>query len=195
MKALAALAVALTMFIGTAVAQDKLTVLVAKPDLGEFYQKTVIVVAGDIGVEIGFIINRPATLTGRKQTRLGELFPTDEPSKKLNAPVWLGGPVNTTTVWALAKDTKGAKATIPVGGTGYHMVMSVDAVDALIAEGAATTSFYAGFIIWQPEEREAEMQKGFWFKTEMTMDELQKLSKDEKGWEMLMKRLKSQTSI
>jgi hypothetical protein len=70
--------------------------LVAKPELGEFYRSTVLFVRpmGN-GRHVGFIINRPTPMT------LGKLFPEHAPSQKVTNPVLLGGPVNVDSVFAV----------------------------------------------------------------------------------------------
>ena len=68
--------------------------LVAKPELGEFYARTILFArALPNGQHVGFIINRPTQVT------LGKLFPDHAPSQKVVDPVFLGGPVYTNRVF------------------------------------------------------------------------------------------------
>src|SRR5688500_6160922 len=83
-------------------------VLVAKPELHDpLYGKAVLVVA-PFGNDqhVGFIVNRPTALT------LGKISPEHVPSQKVADPVFLGGPVDATTIFALVPqaDSPGGKS-------------------------------------------------------------------------------------
>jgi putative AlgH/UPF0301 family transcriptional regulator len=82
-------------------------VLVAKPQMTEFYRGTVLFArpVGD-GSYVGFIINRPTRVT------LAALFPGHPPSQKVKDPVFLGGPLRTQAVFAVVhrSESPGARA-------------------------------------------------------------------------------------
>src|SRR5258708_38148648 len=78
---------------------SKTMILVARPELtDELYGATVLVVkpVGG-GQHIGFIVNRPTSMT------LGELFPGDAAARKVPDPVYLGGPGGTQLGVALVE--------------------------------------------------------------------------------------------
>ena len=74
-------------------------VLVATPELRDpIYGRTVLVVK-PFGRDqhLGFIVNRPTNLT------LGKMFPDNGPSQKVVDPVFLGGPIDATALFALVE--------------------------------------------------------------------------------------------
>lgn len=143
-------------------------VLVASPNMGEFYARTVIVIAQEApnGMMAGFIINRQSPMT------LAQVFPSHEGSKKLNAPIFLGGPMNVNTVWALSSTTPAGNGAVTIQGDKYTMVMQVDMVDALIDSGDTSVRYVAGLVIWQPGEFQLEQKQSFWLETSVSVEEL-----------------------
>jgi len=49
------------------------------------------------GEHVGFIVNRPSKIT------LSQLFPEHAPSKKVLDPVYVGGPLNSESIFALVQ--------------------------------------------------------------------------------------------
>ena len=86
-----ALAAGLTFAAGARAADvnQQPVLLVAKPQLGEFYRSTVLFARpmGN-GGHLGFIVNRPTNVS------MKQIFPEHEPSQKLTEPVFLGGPLH-----------------------------------------------------------------------------------------------------
>lgn len=70
----------------------------AKRQLRDRFYGATILVARPVGNDqhIGFIVNRPSKIT------LSQLFPEHAPSKKVLDPVYVGGPVNSESIFALA---------------------------------------------------------------------------------------------
>ena len=132
--------------------------LVAKPELGEFYRSTVLFARpmGN-GRHVGFIINRPTPMT------LGKLFPEHAPSQKVSQPVLLGGPVNVESIFAVVhhEPTPGDKS-IPLAPD-MSLAFDVDTVDRIIEREGNAARFFVGLVVWQPGELEAELQRDFWF--------------------------------
>ena len=132
--------------------------LVAKPELGEFYRNTVLFVRpmGN-GRHVGFIINRPTPMT------LGKLFPEHGPSAKVTNPVLLGGPVNVDSVFAVVhKQAKPGDKSIPLTPD-MSLAFDVETVDRIIEQEGNAARFFVGLVVWQPGELEAELQRDFWF--------------------------------
>ena len=159
-------------------------ILVAKPALNadQFYGSTILIVK-PMGEDqhVGFIINKPTPLT------LGRLFPDDEPSQKVKEPVFLGGPVSTTILFALVQSHDrpdgGAMQITP----DLYAVVDRVGVDNVIAKEADHARFYAGLVVWQPGELRDEIDRGFWYV--LDADTKLVLRKSTDGmWEELLER-------
>jgi putative transcriptional regulator len=131
--------------------------LVAKPELAEFYAHSVLFVrpVGD-GRHIGLILNRPTPIT------LGKLFPEHAASAKVADPVYLGGPVATEGIFAMvhAAQSPGGRS-LPLMA-GLFLAVDGDVVDGIIETDPQHARFFAGFVVWQTGELEAEVEGGFW---------------------------------
>ena len=132
--------------------------LVANPNLGEFYGHTVLIVrpVGN-GQHIGFIVNRPTEMT------LGKLFPDHEPSSKVKDPVFLGGPANVGMIFAVVqRDGSPGGKSMPLMD---HLFVAVDeeTVDKIIEHESANARFFAGFVAWKPGELADEVRRGLWY--------------------------------
>jgi putative transcriptional regulator len=133
-------------------------ILVAKPELGEFYRASVLFVRpiGN-GQHIGFIINRPTPVT------LARLFPDHAPSRKITDPVYLGGPMHSDTIFAVVhRDGNPGGHSMPLFGDMF-LAVDVDVVDKIIEKAPAQARFIAGLVAWQPGELDSEVQRGFWY--------------------------------
>src|SRR6185503_8846125 len=84
----------------------KTMILVAKRSLHDrVYGSTVLIVRPMGERHVGFIVNKPTSLT------LGKLFPKHQPSQKVADPVYLGGPTGPEVIFALVKgDNPGARS-------------------------------------------------------------------------------------
>ena len=132
--------------------------LVAKPELGEFYRSTVLFVRpmGN-GRHVGFIINRPTPMT------LGKLFPEHGPSQKVTNPVLLGGPMNVDSVFAVVhRQALPGDKSIPLSPE-MSLAFDADTVDRIIENEGNAARFFVGLVLWQPGELEQELQRDFWF--------------------------------
>ena len=132
--------------------------LVAKPNLGEFYGHTVLIVR-PVGNDqhIGFIVNRPTEMT------LGKLFPDHEPSTKVTDPVFLGGPANVGMIFAVVeRDGSPGGKSLPLM---EHLFVAVDeeTVDKIIEHESDHARFFAGFVAWKPGELAEEVRRGLWY--------------------------------
>ena len=85
-----------------AVDLSEAVILVASDRLvGSIYEQTVILAAPlPQGGHLGFIVNRPTKIT------LGQLFPQHGPSQKVPDPVYVGGPINAESIFALVQTKK-----------------------------------------------------------------------------------------
>lgn len=162
-------------------------ILVARPALRDrLYGATILIVkpVGN-GQHMGFIVNRPTRMT------LGKMFPDHEPSQKVTEPIYLGGPVNTGTLFALVQRRgspgNGAVELMP----DLHVVVEREQVDGIIESGAQHARFYAGLVLWKPGELRAELERGFWYVLDADANLV--LRKSTVGmWEELVKRSQDQ---
>lgn len=157
--------------------------LVAQPELqSELFGSAILFVkpAPD-GGHIGFIINRPTT------AKLGDLFPEDEPSKKVADPLYLGGPEGYNRVFALVdrRDTAGQNALQMMPGV--FLVADGNAIDHVISSDPEHARFFLGMVTWEPGELDREIERGMWYVDQADA----KLILDKKTdglWETLVRR-------
>lgn len=134
-------------------------ILVAKRQLQDRLYGATILVARPIGQDqhIGFIVNRPTQVT------LGQLFPQHAASRKVPDPVFLGGPINSESIFALVQTTKNP------GGRSVKLLDNLFAVidgklvDDVIEKDAAHARFVAGLVAWRAGELHEEVNRGAWY--------------------------------
>ena len=133
--------------------------LVAKRQLTDPFYRATIIIARPIGGDqhIGFILNRPTKLT------LGQLFPEHGPSQKVADPVYVGGPSNTSVIFALVHrhDSPGGKSLRL--GPDVYMAFEGATVDRIIEKEPKDARFLAGLVTWRPGELRDEVKRGAWF--------------------------------
>jgi putative transcriptional regulator len=138
---------------------SRTVLLVAKRQLTDpFYRSTVLVVRPMGGDQhIGFILNRPTKMT------LGQLFPEHAPSQIVRDPVYVGGPSNTSVIFAIVSrhDSPGGKSLQLLPDV--FMVFEGATVDRIIEKEAKQARFIAGLVAWQPGELREEIKRGAWF--------------------------------
>jgi putative transcriptional regulator len=157
-------------------------ILVAKPALRDNLYGATILVAKPMGnnQHIGFIVNKPTRVT------LAKLFPEHVPSRKVAEPVFLGGPVNSETIFALVqrKDSPGSRS-MQISADLY-LAHERDIVDRIIETEADHARFFAGLVLWRPGELDTEIRRGFWYV--MDSDSSLVLRRSTQGlWEELVK--------
>jgi putative transcriptional regulator len=156
--------------------------LVAKPELGEFYNATVLLaVPARNGHHIGLIINRPTPMT------LSRLFPDHAPSKLVTDPVFLGGPNHVNSIFAVVhRDESPGGHSIPLLND-LFLAVDVEVVDRIIEKEPEQARFFAGIVVWDVGELDSELKRGFWFVLQPDSDLV--LRKSTQGmWEELSRR-------
>ncbi len=157
--------------------------LVAQPELhSELFGSAILFVKplAD-GSHVGFIINRPTN------AKLGDLFPEDEPSKKVVDPIYLGGPESYNRVFALVgqQDTAGKDALQMMPGV--FLVAEAKDIDKIIASDPEHARFFLGMVTWRPGQLDEEIDRGMWYVNEP--DAKLVLEKKTDGlWEELVRR-------
>jgi putative transcriptional regulator len=168
---------------GAAAGSEEASLLVAQRKLVDpLYASSVLLVRPlPHGGHVGFIINKPTTAT------LGQLFPEHEPSKKIVDPLFLGGPQDLNTVFALVERAERAKDGAVQLAPGLYLAVHATDVDRIIEKEADHARFFVGLVVWKPGELRAEMERGFWFAFEP--DAKLVLNKKTDGlWEELVRR-------
>jgi putative transcriptional regulator len=157
--------------------------LVAKPELRHPMYGETILIAWPIGEgrHLGFILNKPTTIS------LADAFPDHGPSKAVRAPLYLGGPAMVNAVFALvaSHDSPGQGATQL--SPDLYLVSAADTVDHVIEFEAERARFFAGEVVWQAGQLEAELKGGAWYVFEPEPD-LVLPQKTDRMWQKLVHR-------
>lgn len=133
-------------------------ILVAVPNLVDpQYRQTVIVVTPiEVDRHIGVIINRPT------RRSLSSLFPEHAPSRAVTEPVYFGGPMSRTAVFAVAR----GEATPQVGVVpllkNLYLALTVTLVDDIIEHHPNDARYYIGNVQWKTGELRDELRRGVW---------------------------------
>lgn len=182
MKLFLFLAVLLPALPASAAEIDSPMILVAKRQLQDRIYGASILVARPIGQNqhIGFIVNRPT------RVKLGDLFPSHAPSKRVPDPVFLGGPISSESIFALVQTDKNP------GGRSVKLLDNLFAVidgklvDDVIEKDPAHARFVAGLVAWRTGELVEEIRRGAWFV--LAADSRLVLRKPDGLWEELVRR-------
>jgi putative transcriptional regulator len=159
-RAFACLAALSAAWLGTAHAADLShpVILVASDRLaGTSYEETVVLAAPlPRGGHVGFVVNRP---TGMK---LENLFPEQAAARNVNAPVYAGGPVLPSLLFAVTRKApdEGGKAASLMPG----LVVAIDAatVDHIIETRPNDARYFVGLMTWPAGDLEDEIGHGAW---------------------------------
>lgn len=162
---------------------EQTAILVAKREMHDrMYGNTVIIVR-PLGQDrhIGFIVNKPTTVT------LGKLFPKHLPSQKVVDPVYLGGPMGPDVIFAMVKshDSPGGRSLQLTPG--LYVAFDSAVVDRIIESEPTEARFFAGMVLWQPNELSEEVKRGLWYVLDAEPQILQRKSTDGL-WEELVSR-------
>lgn len=133
-------------------------ILVAKRQLRDrFYGATILVARPvDNDEHIGFIVNRPTKIT------LSQLFPGHAPSKKVLDPVYLGGPVNSASIFALVQTRRNPGGHSVQLMKDLYAVLDGSLVDRVIQNDPGKARFVAGLVAWRSGELRDEIKRGAW---------------------------------
>jgi putative transcriptional regulator len=161
---------------------DKPMILVAKRSLHDrVYGSTVLIVRPMGERHVGFIINKPTDLT------LGKLFPKHGPSQKVVDPVYLGGPTGSEVIFALVKGASNPGGHSFMLAPGLFLAYDSRVVDQVIETQPQQARFFAGMVVWAPNELDEEVKRGLWFVLDAQPDTV--LKKPCEGlWEELVGR-------
>jgi putative transcriptional regulator len=134
--------------------------LVASRELGDpnFAQTVILLIhyRADQG-SVGLVVNR------RSEVPLSRVFHDLKEAKSRTDPVYVGGPVEVTTVLALLKASSKPEDAAGVFSDVY-LIANKDRLQATMASGADATVFhtYLGYAGWGPGQLEHEVELGAW---------------------------------
>ena len=156
--------------------------LVAKRNLRDRIYGNTILIAKPLGDErhVGFIVNKPTTMT------LGKLFPKHLPSQKVVDPVYLGGPTGPEVIFAMVKGQSPGGRSVQLT-PGLYLAFDSNVVDRIIESQPQQARFFAGMVLWQPQELAEEVRRGLWFVLDAQPEILLRKSTDGL-WEELVGR-------
>ncbi len=162
---------------------DQPVILVATPALrDQLYGASVLIVTPvGGGQHIGFIINRPTPV------KLSDMFPEHAPSKKVSEPIFLGGPESRGALFAVVqRQGRGSGGKFKLASDLY-LEVERERVDGVIEKEHQQARFFAGVVVWQRGELDAEIERDYWYVQEA--DAALVLRKSTSGmWEELVKR-------
>lgn len=156
-------------------------VLVAKPQLTDPSYRATVLLVRPIGNDqhVGVILNRPTKMT------LGQLFPEHPASQKVPDPVFVGGPMNGSVLFAIVKSKARPGGKLLQMLPEVYMAFDSDTVDRII-EGGGQARYLAGLVAWQPGELRSELSRGAWHIIEA--DPALVTRKPDGMWEELLRR-------
>ncbi|HET7364884.1 MAG TPA: YqgE/AlgH family protein [Burkholderiales bacterium] len=186
---LAALVLALCAPFAAAADLTQTVLLVAKRNLHDRLYGATVLIAKPIGSErhVGFIMNKPTDMT------LGKLFPQHGPSQKVIDPVYLGGPMGPEVIFAIVKDAKSPGGRSMRLTSGVYLAYDSAVVDHIIETQPQQARFFAGMVLWAPNELDEEVRRGLWYVLDPQPDLLLRKSTDNL-WEELVNRCERQAN-
>ena len=192
MKLLRALAASFAVFLVTgagAAAPEETVLLVAKRQLEDPIWGSTIVLAKPVGGggHIGFIVNKPTKMS------LAEVFPEHEPSKKVVDPLFLGGTVDMSQVFALVERHRGKKDGSIRIAPDLFLAYETKTVDGIIESESDHARFFLGLVVWRPGQLDDELDRGLWYVDEPEAKLVMRRKTDDM-WEELVRRLEARAN-
>jgi putative transcriptional regulator len=137
---------------------EEALLLVAHPAFRDLeYRQTVLLAApAPNGGHVGVILNRPT------RRSLGSLFPEHEPSKKVQEPVFYGGPFSRGALVALVRsDAAPGAGSVPLMRNLY-LAFRANTIDHVIETTPNEARYFVGYVGWRPGELKSEIDRGLW---------------------------------
>jgi putative transcriptional regulator len=152
-------------------------ILISEPFLFDYYFKRSVVLLAEHNTEgsFGVIINKPMALNFNEVVKDFPLF---------EAPVFLGGPVKTDSLFYLHTLGEAIDESIPVL-EGLYWGGDLDRVKEMILLGQLNESnfrFFIGYSGWMPKQLENELKRDSWLVSELTTDQVMN-TKTESLWQ------------
>jgi putative AlgH/UPF0301 family transcriptional regulator len=140
----------------TALAQDfgAPMLLVAAPGTQGAYSRTALLVVASAGGHAGFILNRA------RDVKLAAVLPGNPLSAKVVEPVRFGGPLGSKALYAMTRRDPGEGAKRLFGDV--FMTSGTATIDRIVEQMPQDARFFAGVVVWLPDELEAQIAAGEW---------------------------------
>lgn len=132
--------------------------LVASPSISHPLYANAVIFAAPLpaGGHLGIILNRPT------EAKLGDMFPDHPPSREVAEPVFFGGPVQREVIVAVIRaDAKPSEAAMPIARDMY-IAFDAPTIDEAIEKNKDRSRFYAGFVVWPPQQLAEQLAAGLW---------------------------------
>ena len=132
--------------------------LVAAPGLADpnFRRSVVLVTQMADGGSVGFIVNRPGELS------LAQILPHNESLKRFTEPLYLGGPVEAASLFAIFRAENNPPGALHVLDDVY-LAMDPALVEQLMHAPPARLRFFNGYAGWAPGQLALELAQGGWY--------------------------------
>jgi putative transcriptional regulator len=161
---------------------DRAVLLVASPSAAGPYAGAVLVALPKGASHVGFMINRASNTT------VADAFPGETPSAQIEERIYLGGPREPQSMYAVVARDAGEGSRRLFGGV--FVTVNAGAVDRILRETPHEARYFAGFRAWEPGELEAEIRAGDWMLGEP--DEAMLFRRDPAAlWRELTERMQS----
>ena len=165
--------------------QDDAIILVAHHAFRDMdYRQTVLLAAPvPTGGHVGVILNRPT------RRSLGSLFPEHEPSKRVNDPVYYGGPFSRGALVALVRAESAPGQGSVLLMRNLYLAFRANTIDQVIENTPNEARYFVGYVGWRPGELKSEIDRGLWSVQGADVDTV--FRKDTEGlWEELFQASK-----
>jgi putative transcriptional regulator len=186
--ALSALIVQFSVTLPEAVAVERsdAVFLVATPGRTGLFERAVILVFRNNAGSVGFTLNHPT------DTSLAELFPGYPAARRVQSPVFNGGPQLRDSIYALVRSSQApAESSVPVM-PGLYVAFGDEDLTEVVNRFPEHARFYAGVVAWDRGDLEAEVDSGDWYVVDPDIDLVVQGSADTL-WGRLVERV--QTAI
>src|SRR5687768_6892962 len=165
--------------------QEDALILIAHPAFRDLeYRQTVLVAApAPNGGHVGVILNRPT------RRSLGSLFPEHEPSKRVNDPVYYGGPFSRGALVALVRADSAPGSGSVLLMKNLYLAFRANTIDQVIEATPNEARYFVGYVGWRPGELRGEIDRGLWSVANADLEVI--FRKDTEGlWEELLQQSK-----
>lgn len=133
---------------------DKPLLLVASPDTTGFYSRAVMVVVSKGDGHVGFMLNRGT------RTTVASAFPDEPEMAKVLEPIYLGGPRDAQSMYAVVRRDPGEGSRRLFGDV--FVTISGKTVDRILQESPGEARYFAGFAAWDAGELTQQIEQGDW---------------------------------
>lgn len=123
-----------------------------------FAEKVILLVHYDQKGALGLMLNR------RTEVPLSKVLESVKAAKNLSDPVYLGGPVETPTAFALLQSSTPPEGAEHVFGKVY-LISNKTTFEQTLAKRPESSNFhvYLGYAGWTPEQLRKEVELGVWY--------------------------------